>query len=217
MLVLLALTFMSSLLVVQNTLELLVGIKALPVTSAQQFSIGISSLSKLGLVGSSLEISLILYLWSASVVGLYSLPLIRYLRPVVGDTCFTHIIGNCALLLVLSSALPVLSRIIGFTNFDLLGDFGRIEWLGNFYIVFLYNIFFASSAAFCLMNHFTEPVRRELFKRLKALFDSLLSSFRHNSTSPSTKSPFIVSNGSTPPSSTCDRQQLLLNQHSKHD
>lgn len=169
MLVLAALTVVAAVLVAQNTLELLVGIKALPVSSAQQLSLGIASLSKLGLVGSALEVTLILYLWCASVVGLYSLPVICRLTPVVGDTSFTQIIGNCALLLILSSALPVLSRIVGISNFDLLGDFGRIEWLGSFYVVFIYNIIFASTTALSLTNKFTEPVRKELMKRLRSL------------------------------------------------
>lgn len=32
------------------------------------------------------------------------------------------------------------------TNFDLLGDFGRIEWLGNFKLVLFYNLIFATAA-----------------------------------------------------------------------
>lgn len=176
MLILVALTSLSAIIVVQNTLELLVGIKALPVSSAQQFAIGITSLSKLGVVGSALEITLILYLWCASVVGLYSLPLICRLRPRVNDTSFTQIIGNCALLLVLSSALPVLARSVGITNFDLLGDFGRIEWLGNFYVVLLYNCVFAGGTAFALTNKFTVAIRHELLKR----FQTVLTFFSLN-------------------------------------
>lgn len=184
MLVLLCLTVTSSLLVLQNSLELLVGIKALPVSSAEKFSLGISSLSKLGLLGTALEVTHILYLWSASIVGLYSLPLICRLRPRIGDTSFTCIIGNCVLLLVLSSALPVLSRIVGITNFDLLGDFGRIEWLGSFNIVLVYNMFFAGSTAFSLVNKFTEPVRRELIRRFKGLFaEGFFASQRQHSIS----------------------------------
>lgn len=30
--------------------------------------------------------------------------------------------------------------ITGITNFDLLGDFGEIEWLGSFTFVLLYNV-----------------------------------------------------------------------------
>ncbi|CAN7981318.1 unnamed protein product [Ixodes pacificus] len=48
--------------VVHNTLELLVGIKALPASpQVRQFSLGISSLSALGIFGSALEVVLILY------------------------------------------------------------------------------------------------------------------------------------------------------------
>ncbi|RWS11993.1 Protein LMBR1L-like protein [Dinothrombium tinctorium] len=168
MLLLLCLTIFAALLVVHNTLELLVGIKALPLSS-QHIPIGIESLSKMGHFGACLEIILILYLWSASVVGLYTLPLLNKLRPRLRDTSFTQIVINCALLLVLSSALPVLARTVGITNFDLLGDFGRIEWLGNFYVVLSYNLVFAVTTALSLTNKFTASVRRELFKRLRAL------------------------------------------------
>ncbi|GIY74628.1 protein Lilipod, partial [Caerostris darwini] len=124
----------SVLMVTQNTLELCFGFKALPVYS-QNLSLGINSLSTFGLLGAALEIILILYLWCTSIIGLYSLPLFCYLKPKVRNTSMTQVIGNCAVLLILSSALPVLARSLGITNFDLLGDFGRINWLGNFYIV----------------------------------------------------------------------------------
>lgn len=41
------------------------------------------------------------------------------------------------------------------TNFDLLGDFGRIEWLGNFKLVLFYNLIFATAAISCLVRKFT--------------------------------------------------------------
>ncbi|XP_039738069.1 protein LMBR1L isoform X8 [Pteropus medius] len=74
------------------------------------------------------------------------------------------IIGNCVCLLVLSSALPVFSRTLGLTRFDLLGDFGRFNWLGNFYIVFLYNAAFAGLTTLCLVKTFTAAVRAELIR-----------------------------------------------------
>ncbi|RWS23249.1 limb region 1 protein-like protein, partial [Leptotrombidium deliense] len=150
---------------------LLVGIKALPLSTAQHIPIGITSLSKMGHFGACLEVILILYLWIASVVGLYTLPVLNRLRPKLRDTSFTQIVGNCALLLVLSSALPLLARTVGITNFDLLGDFGRIEWLGNFYVVLFYNLVFLVTTALSLTNKFTASVRRELYKRLKALIN----------------------------------------------
>ncbi|XP_027988346.1 limb region 1 protein homolog isoform X6 [Eptesicus fuscus] len=76
------------------------------------------------------------------------------------------IIGNCVSLLVLSSALPVMSRTLGITRFDLLGDFGRFNWLGNFYIVLSYNLLFAVVTTLCLVRKFTSAVREELLKAL---------------------------------------------------
>ncbi|XP_015426429.1 PREDICTED: limb region 1 protein homolog isoform X4 [Myotis davidii] len=86
--------------------------------------------------------------------------------PKKDDTTMTKIIGNCVSLLVLSSALPVMSRTLGITRFDLLGDFGRFNWLGNFYIVLSYNLLFAVVTTLCLVRKFTSAVREELLKAL---------------------------------------------------
>ena len=53
------------------------------------------------------------YLMLSSLVGFYSIPFLRRLTPKVGDTAMTKVIGNCVTLLILSSALPVLSRTLG--------------------------------------------------------------------------------------------------------
>ncbi|XP_055620583.1 protein Lilipod [Toxorhynchites rutilus septentrionalis] len=189
MLLLLLLTGVTVLLVVQNTLELLIGIKAVPL-STRQFTLGITSLSKLGPLGAALEVCVIMYLGVTSAVGLYTMPFMRNVRPVRRKTSLSQVIANCALVLILSSALPLLSRILGITNFDLLGDFGQIEWLGNFMIVLLYNVIFGTAATLCLVNKFTATVRRELCARLKALFDyssHLESNMYHNTQSHSSQ------------------------------
>ncbi|XP_073843049.1 protein Lilipod-like isoform X1 [Musca autumnalis] len=165
MLLLLFFTGITVLLVVQNTLELLIGIKALPL-STRQFTLGISSLSKLGPIGAGLEVCLIFYLGATSAVGFYTMPFMRNVRPQRRKTSLSQLILNCALVLILSSALPLLSRIIGITNFDLLGDFGAIEWLGNFQIVLLYNLVFGTTTALVVANKFTATVRQELCARL---------------------------------------------------
>ncbi|CAH2012803.1 unnamed protein product [Acanthoscelides obtectus] len=164
-LVLLGLTMIAVLMVIQNTLSFLIGIKALP-SSSKQFTLGVSSLSRLGPWGACLEIVLIVYLIVTSSIGLYTAPCARRFRPKKRATPFTLLIANCALLLVVSSALPLLAKILGITNFDLLGDFGSIEWLGNFKLVLLYNLSFATAATACVFNKFTAKVRRELYARL---------------------------------------------------
>lgn len=79
----------------------------------QQFTLGLNSLSKLGLFGAGLEIILILYLGANSLLGFYSMPFMHHVRPKLRHTSLPQLILNCALLLTLSSALPLLSRIIG--------------------------------------------------------------------------------------------------------
>uniref|UniRef100_A0A671X221 Limb development membrane protein 1-like n=1 Tax=Sparus aurata TaxID=8175 RepID=A0A671X221_SPAAU len=104
------------------------------------------------------------YLMVSSVVGFYSSPLFTSLMPRAQDTNLTQIIANCVSLLILSSALPVFSRTLGITRFDLLGDYGRYNWLGNFYIVFLYNMMFAGLTSASLIKTVTWAVQRELIR-----------------------------------------------------
>ncbi|KAK3567798.1 hypothetical protein QTP86_026759, partial [Hemibagrus guttatus] len=121
-------------LVALNILYLLVDETALPKGSADP-EIRNASLSTFGVVQAVVEIVLMIYLMVSSVVGFYSLRIFQGLTPRKDDTTMTTIIGCCVSILVLSSALPVMSRTLGITRFDLLGDFGRFNWLGNFYIV----------------------------------------------------------------------------------
>lgn len=177
MLLLLGLTGITVLLVIQNTIELLIGIKALPLSS-RQITLGIQSLSKLGLLGSVLELIIIIYLGATSVVGLYTTPPIRKHRPKRRLTSLNQLILNCAMLLILSSAFPLLARILGITNFDLLGDFGEIEWLGSFKFVLLYNLIFATAAGLCIFFKFTTTVRNELVARLTENYSMITKSLR---------------------------------------
>ncbi|XP_031236129.1 limb region 1 protein homolog isoform X5 [Mastomys coucha] len=165
MVLLLIETSISVLLVVCNILCLLVDETAMP-KGTRGPGIGSASLSTFGFVGAALEIILIFYLMVSSVVGFYSLRFFGNFTPKKDDTTMTKIIGNCVSILVLSSALPVMSRTLGITRFDLLGDFGRFNWLGNFYIVLSYNLLFAIVTTLCLIRKFTSAVREELFKAL---------------------------------------------------
>ncbi|RXG51648.1 Protein Lilipod [Armadillidium vulgare] len=173
--ILLALTSTSIFIVVLNTLQLLVGIKALPLSSAPailgepQQGKRIVLLSMLGPVGAIIEVLLILYLIAASLLGCYSLPFIRAIRPRRQETPMTHIIANCLVVLLLSSALPLLVRTLGITNFDLLGDYGEISWLGHFWIVLGYNILFAAASALCLVKKFTATLRHEIVRSFKSI------------------------------------------------
>ncbi|CAJ1082058.1 limb region 1 protein homolog [Xyrichtys novacula] len=165
MLILLAGTTISVLLVAFNILYLLVDETAMPKGSTDR-GIRNTSLSAFGVAQAALEIILMFYLMVSSVVGFYSLRVFEVLTPRKDDTTMTTIIGCCVSILVLSSALPVMSRTLGITRFDLLGDFGRFNWLGNFYIVLSYNLLFAVVTTLCLVRKFTSAVREELLKAL---------------------------------------------------
>ncbi|XP_051755519.1 limb region 1 protein homolog isoform X1 [Ctenopharyngodon idella] len=165
MMILLAGTAISVLLVALNIVYLLVDETAMPKGSTER-DIGNASLSTFGVAQAVIEIILMFYLMVSSVVGFYSLRIFQELTPRKDDTTMTTIIGCCVSILVLSSALPVMSRTLGITRFDLLGDFGRFNWLGNFYIVLSYNLLFAVVTTLCLVRKFTSAVREELLKAL---------------------------------------------------
>lgn len=165
LLALLLLTTSCMAMVALNVLSLLFVHGALPRKSTV-LVLGKVSSSMMGTFGALLEIILIFYLMIASLVGLYSVPYFARLRPVVRETATIKVIANCIVLLILSSALPVLSRTLGITKFDLMGEFGRLDWLGNFRVVILYNLVFEVSTAFCLVNKFTASVRNALYEQV---------------------------------------------------
>uniref|UniRef100_A0A3Q3CSW9 Limb development membrane protein 1 n=2 Tax=Haplochromini TaxID=319058 RepID=A0A3Q3CSW9_HAPBU len=118
MLILLTGTTISVLLVALNILYLLVDETAMPKGSTDR-AIGNTSLSTFGVAQAVLEIVLIFYLMVSSVVGFYSLRVFEGLTPRKDDTTMTTIIGCCVSILVLSSALPVMSRTLGLDKLQL--------------------------------------------------------------------------------------------------
>uniref|UniRef100_A0A8C1IB76 Limb development membrane protein 1-like n=1 Tax=Cyprinus carpio TaxID=7962 RepID=A0A8C1IB76_CYPCA len=169
MLLLLALTAVSVLMVCFHVLELLFDESAMP-RGMEDPHLGLASFSMFGSLGAAVQVVIILYLMVSSVVGFYSSPLFTGLLPRAQDTTLTQIIGNCVSLLILSSALPVFSRTLGITRFDLLGDFGRYNWLGSFHLVFLYNMLFAGLTSACLINTVTWALQRELIRAFVGLW-----------------------------------------------
>ena len=154
MLTLMSLTGISLYLVSTNLLLLLAGWRSLPSTQVT-LDLGTSSLSTLGVLGVVIEVLIIAYFLVSSIVGLYSIPHLRRILPVKRDTSMTHLIYNCALYVILSSALPLLVKVLGITNFDLLGNYGKIRWLGNYFLVFAVNFLFGGAAALCLFDRVT--------------------------------------------------------------
>ena len=80
-------------------------------------------------------------------------------------------------------------RCAGITDFDLLGNFGRLEWLGNFYIVFAYNVIFAVATALCLTTKFTATMRQELYSRVQLALNFRMPNIHIRRTGANTNSP----------------------------
>lgn len=98
-------------------------------THRVQFQFGDSSLSILGVFGATIHVVIIMcvvcgtavckcvclcsWFMASSLIGLYAVPLIRRLRPRRHQTNMTKIILNCTIVVVLSSALPVVTNTLG--------------------------------------------------------------------------------------------------------
>ena len=65
--------------------------------------------------------------------------------------------------------------VAGITTFDLMGEFGRFDWLGNLQLILLYNLWFEVATAVCLMKKLTATVREALFERFKKPWKKLKS------------------------------------------
>ena len=116
----------------------------------------------------------------ASLVGFYTLPVCRKITPKYKSTPMDKIILNCAIFIVFSSALPVSTKILGLTRFDLLGHFGDLHWLSNIYIIFFYNFGFATATGLCLFAKLTATVRSELYNRVLILFQNAFFASSHH-------------------------------------
>ena len=178
MLFLLLMTSLCAFMVGINAIGLVFGNASLPfVENENSTAFGKDSLSRLGWFGAALEITLTFYFVLSSLIGFYSLPWFKKLLPKYKDTPLHIIIINCIFMLVVSSALPLVMRTLGLTNFDLIGSFGRMKWLRNLTHVLVYNVCFTSLTGWCLVHTFTAAIRHELYLRLLALQDQIYWSY----------------------------------------
>lgn len=150
-----------------NLLSLLVSFKH---TQAEPFVLGIASISKMGIIGATIQTLLIFYIWCASLVGLYSLPIFSMLRPIRGKTPFVKIVFNCMMVLILSSALPLFTPMVGITNFNLFDRFGEIKWMKKYTLVLCYNCAFLVALSICLCHSIVVKLGREFFKFVRGIF-----------------------------------------------
>jgi hypothetical protein len=111
---------------------------------------------------------------TASLVGFYNMRFFKNIQPKYKSTTMRIIILNCIIFLIFSSALPVSSKILGLTRFDLLGHFGDLHWLSNSHIILVYNFIFTTGTAICFINKFTSTMRAELYNRVLILFRNAL-------------------------------------------
>lgn len=71
--------------------------------------------------------------------------------------------------------------VTGISNFDLLGAFGRQDWLANFYLILAYNIIFGAAATACLVQKFSASMRQAIYSKIKhAILGDTLESRPHS-------------------------------------
>eukprot|EP01116_Phalansterium_solitarium_P008597 TRINITY_DN22534_c0_g1_i1.p1 TRINITY_DN22534_c0_g1~~TRINITY_DN22534_c0_g1_i1.p1 ORF type:complete len:520 (-),score=51.99 TRINITY_DN22534_c0_g1_i1:232-1659(-) len=92
------------------------------------------------------EVTVIIYVIAASLVGVYHLRWMRLslasIRPRLNGTPMHLLVVNVALIVLLSSSFPVFARLLGLTSFDLMGYYSKTAYLRNKLFRTLYNIAF---------------------------------------------------------------------------
>jgi hypothetical protein len=116
---------------------------------------------------------------TASLVGFYSIPFFNKIAPRFKSTATDKIIINCAIFLIFSSALPVSSKILGLSRFDLLGHYGDLNWLSNKSFILIYNASFAIATLFSLISKFSANLRKELYSRFLISIQNTKASKAH--------------------------------------
>jgi hypothetical protein len=111
---------------------------------------------------------------TASLVGFFTIPMFNKILPKYKSTATDKIIINCAIFLIFSLALPVSSKILGLTKFDLLGHFGDLNWLSNMNIILVYNFVFTIATGMFFFTKITNTIRSELYNRVSFLTSNLL-------------------------------------------
>lgn len=145
----------------------------------------------------------------ASLVGFYNLPFSHKILPKYKLTSMRTIILNCIIFIIFSSALPVSSKILGLTSFDLLGHFGDLHWLSNVNLILAYNFSFATATGICLFTKFTATVRTELYNRVVILFQNYIM----NVLSSTPKAATILINSASTISSSSKSLNNLANKY----
>ena len=58
-----------------------------------------------------------------------------------------------------------------------MGEFGKLDWLGNFHLVLFYNLVFEASTSLCLAKKFTSTMRQALIDQMRqsAMFARLFN------------------------------------------
>jgi len=120
-------------------------------------TISTSALSRtLNTFGYLIEIGHILYIAISAVVVLYNNSIFKYFQPRVGDTPMHEIVGNTTILLIMSSSLPIIVRILGLTSFDLMGYYSNTDFLRNSVVLHLYRLVFLSLVLIKLLELFKQ-------------------------------------------------------------
>jgi hypothetical protein len=107
------------------------------------------------------ETVLVLYTSISAFVGLYHSQWFQGWRPKKRDTPMYRIVINTFVILVISSALPVVSRILGLVTFDLMEYYKYTDYMRNTYFIMTYKILFVLKLAqryfelFPFMNFFS--------------------------------------------------------------
>jgi hypothetical protein len=91
-----------------------------------------------GLVNTLIDLILVVYITVSAFVGYYHMEWLSPVHPKVKETPVSIILLNTFLIIVVSSSLPAVARILGILRFELMGNFKTMFYLINNQYLLLY-------------------------------------------------------------------------------
>lgn len=115
----------------------------------------------------AIDMCLIIYTVVSAFVGLYNSVWFHKMKPRRRETPIYKIVLNVWILLILSSSIPIVARLLDLSNFDLMAFYHYTEYMRNIYLVLLYKFIFLLKFA---QRYFQLFPFTTLFQHLKHRF-----------------------------------------------
>jgi len=117
-----------------------------------------------GLLNTVIDFILIVYISVSAFVGYYNMEWLSPIHPKIKETPISIILLNSFLIIIVSSSLPAVARILGIMRFELMGNFETMFYLINHSYLLMYKSSFLCVLASKYLKIF--PIWKNIYRIL---------------------------------------------------